>query len=47
MVEIRNNYSQLDHNAMNRESENEYVIIKILAEAAAKKKRKIKVKGDE
>lgn len=42
MVEIRNNYSAMDLNAMNKGAEGEYDRIKLLTEEAAKKKKKVK-----
>ncbi len=44
MVEIRNNYSQLDMENMKRGDENEYQQIVTLTKDAAQKKKKIKVK---
>lgn len=43
MVEIRNNYSGMDLNAMNRGDETEYERISLLTKEAAAKKKKIKV----
>ncbi|HEY8559869.1 MAG TPA: M48 family metalloprotease [Pyrinomonadaceae bacterium] len=45
MVEIRNNYSQLDLNQMKKGDENEYQRIVLLTGDAAAKKKKIKVKA--
>jgi hypothetical protein len=45
MVEIRNNYSQLDLEHMKRGDENEYQKIVLLAQDATAKKKKIKVKS--
>lgn len=47
MVEIRNNYSQLDLNSLNKGSEDEFEQIKSLTEDSAKKKKKVKVKSEE
>ncbi|HEV7644977.1 MAG TPA: hypothetical protein VGO50_13615 [Pyrinomonadaceae bacterium] len=45
MVEIRNNYSQLDMENMKRGDEDQYGQIVTLTKDAAQKKKKIKVKS--